>query len=190
LENEKLKLNITWTCILASTIIFTLGLTYGLNQNNPPIGGEILNPIRELARQYKPLTISTATMIFLKNLTAIIVMWISGIMLAIPTITSLWLNGYIIGLVINISGNPKTAIIGIIPHGIIEIPALIIAGAMGIRIGIEVTRKITSIITRKNTSIIKAIGETIKPLTISIILLIPAALIETYITPIIMMIFT
>ncbi|MEM0084003.1 MAG: stage II sporulation protein M [Candidatus Methanomethylicia archaeon] len=185
-----MKSKIFWICITISTMVFTFGIISGLKQTSiPPLGEEILNPIRELAKQYKPFTISTFMLIFSKNLIALLTMWISGLLLSIPTIVSLWMNGYIIGLVVNLSGNITLAILGILPHGVIEIPALIIAGASGIRIGIEVTRKLASIITHKNASIRRALKETIKPMMISIILLIPAALIETYITPLIMMLF-
>ncbi|MEM3615394.1 MAG: stage II sporulation protein M [Candidatus Methanomethylicia archaeon] len=175
-------------CIIASTLIFMVGVFLGLITILPePVGEEFINPLKEMAKMYNPFNPITVMLIFAKNALAVMIMWISGFLLAIPTIISLWLNGYIIGFVIKLSGNPIQALIGILPHGIIEIPAVLIAGAAGIRVGLTIIGKASSIFTHKKVSLTRVILETFRAMQLSIILLIPAAIIETYITPIMIM---
>lgn len=184
----KLKSIIMYAFI--ATLVFTIGIISGLSLKIPTGFRGLIDQFSEIAKIYKPFTISTFLFIFMKNLLAIIIMWLSGFILAIPTILSLWLNGCLIGMVINISGNPILVAISIIPHGIIELPAVMIAGGCGIKIGIEVLRKITSIITRSKTSVFNTLIETIRPVAFSAILLLIAAFIETYITPLLIIILT
>jgi len=182
----KLKLYIT---ISAATLI--LGIIAGLETTTlTSETQQLIEPLREIAKQYMPYTIKTVMLILAKNIVAVIVMWLSGTLLTIPTIASLALNGYIIGIAITLTGNPAKALIAILPHGVIELPAVIIAGACGLRIGVEAARKIASIITHGKASMKKAFKETIKPMTVSITLLIPAAIIEVYVTPTLIAIFS
>jgi len=44
-------------------------------------------------------------------------------------------NGYIVGIVVLSTKSPAMAVLGIVPHGIIEIPAILFATSMGTRIG-------------------------------------------------------
>jgi stage II sporulation protein M len=178
------------TYIAASAATLILGIIAGLETTTPTQEArQLIEPLRELAKQYMPYTIQTVTLIFTKNLVAVMVMWLSGILLTIPTIASLALNGYIIGIVMALTGNPVKALIAILPHGVIELPAVTIAGACGLRMGVEAARKIASIITHGKASMTKAFKETIKPMIISITLLIPAAIIEVYVTPTLIAIF-
>lgn len=45
------------------------------------------------------------------------------------------LNGYIVGIVVFFSSSPFVAAVGILPHGIIEIPMILFATSMGTRLG-------------------------------------------------------
>lgn len=45
------------------------------------------------------------------------------------------LNGYIVGVVVFFSSSPFVAAVGILPHGIIEIPMILFATSMGTRLG-------------------------------------------------------
>jgi len=44
-------------------------------------------------------------------------------------------NGYILGIVVFYTQSPLIAVIGILPHGIIELPAILLATSMGTRLG-------------------------------------------------------
>lgn len=60
----------------------------------------------------------------------------SGIGLAIPTIVSLAINGLFFGALFRLEAAPDILIAFVIPHGLVEIPALLISGALGLYLGI------------------------------------------------------
>ncbi|WP_457548857.1 stage II sporulation protein M [Archaeoglobus sp.] len=69
----------------------------------------------------------------------------------------------------------------ILPHGIFEIPAIIIAGAAGFKIPYEIVRYLAG---KKEKPLTKQdIKEYITLALISIILIVIAAFVEAYITP-------
>jgi stage II sporulation protein M len=77
------------------------------------------------------------------------------------------------------NGSTGYFFLGIVPHGIVEIPALIIASAMGLRVGLEVFRKIF----KKEGNISEELSNALEffwKVVIPIIFL--AALIEVFIT--------
>lgn len=127
--------------------------------------------------------------LFYNNLRASLIMlfigWIPGLFLPIFT---LGLNGAIIGVALKlmkISGvSPwKMSLVGLLPHGIFEIPGLLISFLLGIFICSNISRRIFRRDSYKLRDVFKF---TIKEFVIKVIpLLVVAALVETYITPII-----
>ena len=103
------------------------------------------------------------------------------------SIFSLSLNGFLVGVVLGFgkaaTGTSiiKTLMLGILPHGIFEIPALIISMSMGIYLCLNLSMKVFG---RGKEKISKILLEYIR-LFISVILpmIIIAGIIETYITP-------
>jgi uncharacterized membrane protein SpoIIM required for sporulation len=74
---------------------------------------------------------------FANNWSVASTMAYSGILLGAPTIILLWINGASIGLLFQLETN-KLALIGfVVPHGVFEIPAIIIAGATGMFLGMQ-----------------------------------------------------
>jgi len=73
--------------------------------------------------------------LFVNNLEACILLFLGGASLGIFTVFILSLNGIVIGAIVEIVRHEHSwAFVGaaIIPHGIFEIPAFIIAGAIGL----------------------------------------------------------
>jgi stage II sporulation protein M len=73
--------------------------------------------------------------IFLNNLEACVLLFLGGASLGLVTLLIISLNGMVIGGVIGIVGTERGLpfmAAAIIPHGIFEIPAFIIAGALGL----------------------------------------------------------
>lgn len=64
----------------------------------------------------------------------------SGVAAAIPAITSLWFNGFVFAIFFRLEAAPIELIAFVLPHGIIEIPAILIAGAVGFYLGIATWR--------------------------------------------------
>ncbi|TVX93849.1 stage II sporulation protein M [Paenibacillus agilis] len=110
----------------------------------------------------------------------------SGILLSIPTIMFLLFNGIMIGFVSVLASSfssVETILAGLLPHGILEIPALLIAGAIGLKPLVWAAR----FIKLKQRVNWKQEGTRITLLlAIMTTLLIGASFIEAYVTPHIM----
>ena len=124
--------------------------------------------------------------IFRNNTTALFYSLIESVVFGISSIMMIVANGVIVG-VFMILVTQKISfiyfILGIAPHGIFEIPAAIITASMGMRIGSTVIAKLT----KKNVSIIKEIYDALKCYFMLIVpLLFVAALIEAFVTPVIL----
>jgi len=112
------------------------------------------------------------------NLGLIFIMVAGSFCFSAITIKNLFLNGYITGSVL--STNLKLMLALFVPHAILEIPAIIIAGAAGFKIPYEILRylagKKEQILTQED------IREYLTLALISIILIVIAAWIEANIT--------
>ena len=61
---------------------------------------------------------------------------LSGVALVIPALSSIAFNGLVIGATAALEENLLALIAFVIPHGIFEIPALFVSGALGIHLGL------------------------------------------------------
>jgi len=64
----------------------------------------------------------------------------AGLALGVPTAVNLLFNGVVVGVVANLGFRPAVAVALLAPHGVIEIPALAVAGAVGFDLGREAWR--------------------------------------------------
>lgn len=106
---------------------------------------------------------------------------LGGLMVGIPTIFSLALNGIVFGIYARLEVSQVELIAFVIPHGILEIPAIIIAGSLGLWIG---TRAWLSY--RNKLEVRHLLGAVERSFWILIalaILLILAGIIEGFISP-------
>jgi uncharacterized membrane protein SpoIIM required for sporulation len=104
----------------------------------------------------------------------------AGVAFAVPTITNLLLNGLIVGVVGGMA-TPIVFVALVLPHGIIEIPALALAGGVGLHLGQVVWRGIQGRITTDEVA--DEIGRAYDVLLGLALLFVIAAFIEAFITP-------
>lgn len=64
----------------------------------------------------------------------------AGAAFAVPTLSVLWFNGFVMAIIARLETAPLELIAFVIPHGIFEIPAILIAGALGIHLGVVLFR--------------------------------------------------
>jgi len=72
----------------------------------------------------------------INNLTAMLVMLLGAVSLGLMTVLALVINGLLIGAIVGIAVQriaPVVILALIVPHGVLEIPALLIASAVGLR---------------------------------------------------------
>ena len=139
---------------------------------------EMFGPISELSPFQLFLTI-----FYVNTRTSFLIMML-GALLGIFPFLSLWLNGTILGILfgkyIAEGGNYLGFMMGILPHGIIEIPAIIIAASQGFRLGKEVVSPPTGL--NRSEAIKLNITKGIKLFVLILPLLLIAAVIEVYIS--------
>ncbi|MES3517853.1 MAG: stage II sporulation protein M [Natronomonas sp.] len=73
---------------------------------------------------------------FANNWTVTLTLGFSGLGFAAPAVVSLWFNGLVFGIVGRLEVDPIELVAFVVPHGIFEIPAVLIAGAVGLRLGV------------------------------------------------------
>jgi len=114
----------------------------------------------------------------INNLRLALILSFGGFVLAIPTVAELVFNGLVLGSAVSgLLKKPLILAAGLLPHGGFEIASYIIAASVGFRL----TRLEIDLIRGRDSRIdVKSIGRV--ALTV-VILLVLAALIETFITP-------
>lgn len=126
-------------------------------------------------------------LIFWNNLKVIIFAMLLGVFFGIPSLAIVYLNGLLIGIVGGISKEQGVTLVqfclGIIPHGIFEIPAFLLAAAIGLRIGFM----ILPVLRPRRTTLIELLEPVLRVISIGVKTIVPllviAAVIEVTLTP-------
>ena len=155
--------------------IFTLG--YKSGQINPTI----LNTV--------PL--SEGFDIFFHNWQVSLASALSGLWLVVPSLVTLGFNGVILGVVYYLTPNSTMFAAAIFPHGVIELPAFILAGSAGVRLGVAFLGTLSKKYDPGNLTVAedrfrRVARETIFILLGLVVLFLIAGFIEGNITPAIM----
>lgn len=135
--------------LIVSTAIFVISIFIGYIFSGS-IDPFVTKAMSTLKGKFSKQGISTVS-IFLNNIYSASVIYIGGLFLGIITFISLFSNGLILGYLAN-KIPPVAFIILIAPHGIFEIPALILAGAAGFRLTSMVINIIKSLLNKKPVS--------------------------------------
>jgi stage II sporulation protein M len=124
--------------IILTILLFFVAMCVGWigTAHNPTIGDDLIRLFqKEVAGQ---ITVSDpldmCVKLFFNNLEACILLFLGGASFGILTLFIMSLNGIVIGSVTEIISHGHSAIFiaaALLPHGIFEIPAFIIAGALG-----------------------------------------------------------
>lgn len=125
--------------LITIVLIATGVLGYFFIKSDPESTKSILGVFENLAERTADLkSYELLILIFLNNGLKILAVAFLGILFGIAPIFFTALNGFLIGMVaflIQENHSWSTFLLGILPHGIFEIPALIIGSAIGLRLG-------------------------------------------------------
>ena len=161
--------------------IFATSLILGTNITN--ITSFQASNSKYMETIFIPITDLSFSHIIIKNSKVIVLLIAGSFTFGTFTFLNLFLNGYILGVVISVYspylGIEKLLLL-ILPHGIFEIPAIIIAGAAGFKIPYEIVRYLAG---KKEQPLTKEdVKEYLTLALISIILIVIAAWIEANVT--------
>ncbi len=127
--------------ILLSSFVFASGVVTGyfFVSDFPEETQEIVEKLKELFASGEEMTQFQIFLFILENnVTKLLLVLLLGIFAGIIPLFASFANGMILGLfgcLISESLSWKFFLVGILPHGVIEIPVLILATAIGMRIG-------------------------------------------------------
>ena len=150
-------------------------------------GSTALNLTKAIAQRIGPLygsSFKNFLKIFTNNVSVAFIMMISGLFFGLGPWFIMAFNGFIVGVVVRVvqgvRGFPMERILlGLLPHGVFEIPALALAGTAGIVWYREIMRGGDGAGERFREGALKAL----KLFAASVVLLLIAAFVEAYITP-------
>ncbi|MBM2824939.1 MAG: integral rane protein [Dehalococcoidales bacterium] len=176
--------------LFISVFLFAAGLVLGLTT---PVGTADLLPedmaaIEKMVDFVRPLPPASLFLFILaKNVAAILISFILSPILCLVPVMALTLNGWLLGWVapgVIAEKSVGYLLAGLLPHGIIELPALIIGEAAALSFGAAV---IVSLVKKDRAKRpLASLMPNLKYLALAMALLLPAALIEAYITPILL----
>lgn len=162
--------------LIRITFLFLVFILIGFSY--PVITEEILNIMKDMQKMFEGLNVwQTIGLIFFNNARTCLIAIISGVTIGVVPIMIALSNGYLIGVVSHIV-TKETSILELwrlLPHGIFEIPAVLISLALGMKLGFDLIK----VQTKKSF-----LGNLDKSLKVFILIVIPllivAALIEGF----------
>ncbi len=172
--------------VLISAVAFFSGIAMGYHS-----AGTLRSVLKEIVDFFGPLqglpSHLLAVLIFANNFSKTLFFAVLlGTLIAIPPVLFVFLNGIVMGLVSYFVVEERGLLFlmaGILPHGVFEIPALLLSCALGMEIGVAVCEKALG----KDVSVKNAVVTCLRTyLKVVVPLLLVAALVEAYVTPLIM----
>lgn len=173
-----------------SAVLFAAGVWIGVS--DPPAFRELivsqLQGLQDAAEQISQLENERVGMflfIFLNNAIKSIVIVFLGLLLGIFPVLFLLINGMVIGFMLLLMHDhgvnvADVVLYGILPHGILELPAVIIACAYGLKLGALTLKKL---IGRDAGELRRTLRITLPLIVFLTVVLCVAAVVEATLTP-------
>ncbi|TMV44054.1 stage II sporulation protein M [Paenibacillus mesophilus] len=181
---------------IAAALVFAAGIVlgYGYSERFEAVLQSQIEGLRELAKSIQAKDHSMLWLfgfIFLNNALKSILIIFAGIFFGLLPIGFLLINGMVIGYLAELQADAGLMGVffkGILPHGIIEIPAIIVACAYGIKFGSIMGKGLLRLLSSRGRNLFAADLERFIKLTVPLIgllvvSLLVAAIIESTITP-------
>lgn len=184
--------------IFASILLFIVGILIGyyiflyepdfVFSNSDKFLGNIMKIGETMAKRSK---LHVTGLIFQNNIKALLLIMFGGIAFGLVPVFSIFFNGFVIGIVMGLSFYQGKTIMfflaGMLPHGILELPAVLGAGAFGLKTGLD-------IIFPGSRGRLDLLKDNLKQSVLSLGVFVPAlfvaAAIEAIITPYVIKFFT
>lgn len=168
--------------IIAIFVAFYL-LGYVAAMTMPGTGSYVVSDFKQEVTPLKSMSpIGLMLSIFLNNALKCFLVIVLGLALGVAPALFMLANGLILGIVIGVTIRGTSlsyVLVGTVPHGVIEIPMVLISSAIGLKLGVDLILKLM----RKKASIGKEIREGLTMYFVYIMpLLLLAAIIETFVT--------
>src|SRR5208283_4208256 len=164
--------------------IYTIGFIFGLVVHSSWLNSQIQDLANSASQARTLSTFGLFLFILRNNLTSLLISFVLGPVLLIFPVLSLFENGAILSLVgldVTRSVSVWVFLAGILPHGIIELPAFVIGAAASMSFSFTLLRAILN--KGHRPEIESSFRQNLMWLGIAGLMLVPAAFIEAFITP-------
>ncbi len=173
--------------VLITIFLFGLGIILGAVVPHDVAGiiSQDVEALNKLAETIAALPRPLAVVVILgRNAFTLLISFALSPILCLPPLVALITNGWLLAIVSSRAIQEKSLgflLAGLLPHGIIEIPAFILGQAVALSFGVAVI--LAPFNRERRKQLLPTLKQNLKYLTIALVLLLPAALIEIYITP-------
>ena len=180
-----------WVIIAAG--LFVIGIVAGITIHNamPASIADLFSgqeaTLGDIATSLGGSHIALLIFIFFKNALALIISFLlSPFLCLVPALALLFNSAFISYFSIEVIQEKSLGFLlaGVLPHGIFEIPALLIGEAASLSFGVAVTIAVFS--RGRRNYLRNSFKENFRYLLVALALLVPAAIIETFVTPLLL----
>jgi len=172
--------------IFVAIVLFGIGLAFGLATPISIISlfSEDITALQELSDILVPFKFLTVIRVLVKNASALLLSFALSPIFCLMPILALTVNGWLIAFisvaVIQVE-SLSFVLAGLLPHGIFELPAFILGEAAALSFGAMVI--IALFKKERRNLLLPSLKQNLRYLMVALTLLVPAAIIEIYITP-------
>jgi len=176
--------------IFVAIFLFGIGLVFGLS--TPTSFASLISEDIAVLKGLGGLLASlpsalVVVIIFMKNASVLLVSFVFSPIFCLLPILTLTINGWLLAFISVIVSQEKSlgfVLAGLLPHGIFELPALIMGEAAALSFGTAVMLALFK--KERRNLLLPSLRQNLKYLMVAFALLLPAAIIETYVTPLLL----
>lgn len=174
--------------VFIAITLFAIGIIIGVvTPAGVGLPAEYIAGFKELGRFLVPFSPLTLIFIFIKNVSALLISFVFSPILCLIPVLSLAANGWLVGFVSESVVQEKSLgflLAGLLPHGVFELPAFILGQAAALSFGAMV---ILALFRKgRRSQLMPNLKQNLRYLAIACVLLLLAAVIETYVTPLLL----
>ncbi len=169
--------------------LFVIGLVLGLVA--PTSITNLLSDdtaaLQELSETLVPFKFLTVILILAKNALSLLLSFALSPIFCLMPILALTVNGWLLSFISAAVIQEKSigfVLAGVLPHGIFELPAFILGEAAALSFGAMVLLAIFK--KEKRSQLLPGFKQNLRYLMVALALFVPAAIIETYVTPLLL----
>ncbi len=175
--------------IFIAIFLFGIGLVFGLATPTSAIKllSEDIAALQELSDILVPFRFLTVILILAKNVSVLLLSFVLSPIFCLMPILALTVNGWLIAFISAAVIQQESlgfVLAGLLPHGIFELPAFILGEAAALSFG---AMAILALFKKERRNLLlPSLKQDLRYLMVALVLLVPAAIIEIYITPLLL----
>ena len=175
--------------IFIAIFLFGIGLVFGLATPTSAINllSEDVAALQELGNILVPFRFLTVILILANNAAVLLLSFALSPIFCLMPILALTVNGWLLAFISAAVIQQESlgfVLAGLLPHGIFELPAFILGEAAALSFGAVAILALFK--KERRNLLLPSLKQNLRYLMVALVLLVPAAIIEIYITPLLL----